>query len=282
MGFCGDRDVHQWASRPFEVTDCPATPDTCAVVEKVCSSCNVPCSADPACRVESSRSAKPTQIQSALLQPGMASRRDRLRRARPDACGGGERFAGQDAIRPGREPASRFPRLCYSPREPAYEWPRVAGGLPPDRETAAVAGVARGAGCEASSTVLDAFSGSGAVSEATALVGAGAVAAVEKELAYSELLRARNIVIVIVIVMVNWTAGFWRQPSPNRLRELFRRRLHLPTSTHGCCSTSDARLKWKVSSRLKHRHRHRHRWLRLRQAEVRSETRVSTSFRVAV
>jgi hypothetical protein len=32
------------------------------------------------------------------------------------------------------------------------------------------------------------------------------------------------------------SAGFWRQPSPNRSSELFRRRLHAPTSTHECYS----------------------------------------------
>ena len=111
-----------------------------------------------------------------------------------EACEVGCVVAGIDAqgrtkYAPGREQASRFfTRLRYSPRarsSAAYGVPHPTEKPQQLLEWLAALIVRPG------STVLDAFSGSGAVSEAALRAGAGAVTAIERESAYCELVRVR-------------------------------------------------------------------------------------------
>jgi hypothetical protein len=94
----------------------------------------------------------------------------------------------------GREPASRFfTRLRYSPRARSSAGQGVAGAPHPTEKPEQLLEWLAALVVKPGGTVLDAFAGSGAVSEAAlrAGAGAGAVTAIEREAVYVEMVRAR-------------------------------------------------------------------------------------------
>lgn len=92
----------------------------------------------------------------------------------------------------GKEPASRFfTRLRYSPRARPSAAHGVAGAPHPTEKPEQLLEWLAALVVKPGSAVLDAFAGSGAVSEAVIRAGAGAVTAVERESAYCEMVRAR-------------------------------------------------------------------------------------------
>lgn len=92
----------------------------------------------------------------------------------------------------GREPASRFfTRLRYSPRARSSAT-RGATGVPhPTEKPQQLLEWLAALVVKPGATVLDAFAGSGAVSEAVIRAGAGAVTAVDQEAAYVAMVRGR-------------------------------------------------------------------------------------------
>lgn len=99
---------------------------------------------------------------------------------------------GRTKYREGREAASRFfTRLRYSPRAPASERPHGAGVSHPTAKPQQLLEWLAALVVKPGSTVLDAFSGSGAVAEAVIRAGAGAVTAIEREAEYVAMVRAR-------------------------------------------------------------------------------------------
>ena len=89
----------------------------------------------------------------------------------------------------GKESASRFfTRLRYSPRARSTT---AHGATHPTEKPEQLLEWLAALVVKPGSVVLDAFSGSGAVSEAALRAGAGAVTAIERESAYCEMIRAR-------------------------------------------------------------------------------------------
>ena len=92
----------------------------------------------------------------------------------------------------GKEPASRFfTRLRYSPRARSSAAHGVAGAPHPTEKPEQLLEWLAALVVKPGGMVLDAFAGSGAVSEAVIRAGAGAVTAIERESAYCEMIRAR-------------------------------------------------------------------------------------------
>lgn len=99
---------------------------------------------------------------------------------------------GRKKYAPGREPASRFfTRLRYSPRARPSAGPAAGGPPHPTEKPQQLLEWLAALVVKPGSTVLDAFAGSGAVSEAAFRAGAGAVTAIEREVAYVEMIRRR-------------------------------------------------------------------------------------------
>lgn len=99
---------------------------------------------------------------------------------------------GRTKYAPGREPASRFfTRLRYSPRARSSAAHGVAGAPHPTEKPEQLLEWLAALVVKPGGVVLDAFAGSGAVSEAVIRAGAGAVTAIERENAYCQLIRAR-------------------------------------------------------------------------------------------
>lgn len=96
---------------------------------------------------------------------------------------------GRTKYAPGREPASRFfTRLRYSPRAR----PSAGQGAPhPTEKPQQLLEWLAALVVKPGGMVLDAFAGSGAVSEAALQAGAGVVTAIEREAAYAEMIRVR-------------------------------------------------------------------------------------------
>jgi DNA modification methylase len=99
---------------------------------------------------------------------------------------------GRKKYAPGREPASRFfTRLRYSPRARPSAGPMAGGPPHPTEKPQQLLEWLAALVVKQNSTILDAFAGSGAVSEAVFRAGAAAVTAVDREASYVELVRAR-------------------------------------------------------------------------------------------
>ena len=99
---------------------------------------------------------------------------------------------GRTKYAPGKEQASRFfTRLRYSPRARSSAAHGVAGAPHPTEKPEQLLEWLAALVVKPGGVVLDAFSGSGAVSGAALRAGAGAVTAIERESAYCEMIRAR-------------------------------------------------------------------------------------------
>ena len=99
---------------------------------------------------------------------------------------------GRKKYAPGREPASRFfTRLRYSPRARPLAGQGAVGAPHPTEKPQQLLEWLAALIVKQGSTVLDAFAGSGAVSEAVIRAGAGTVTAIEREGAYVEMVRTR-------------------------------------------------------------------------------------------
>ncbi|MET4703301.1 DNA methyltransferase [Frigoribacterium sp. UYMn621] len=99
---------------------------------------------------------------------------------------------GRTKYASGKEPASRFfTRLRYSPRARSSAGQRLAEAPHPTEKPQQLLEWLAALVVKPGSTVLDAFAGSGAVSEAALRAGAGAVTAVDREAAYVAMIRVR-------------------------------------------------------------------------------------------
>jgi len=99
---------------------------------------------------------------------------------------------GRRKYRQGKERASRFfTRLRYSPRAGASERPNIDGVSAPTVKPQQLLEWLCALVVKPGATVLDPFSGSGAIAEAALRGGAGHLIAIEREVAYAALIRDR-------------------------------------------------------------------------------------------